>query len=103
MVHKVIPLKKKWVSTDAWRGYYTFDNSIADGWMQSISDSGDSHNDTEKDRMKAIQKVLKLRNIPYRTKYSRTSNVFSVGWDIVVAPSDKARADKIAKAISRSY
>jgi hypothetical protein len=91
-----IPAKKKWVSTSAWRGYYTFDNSVADGWIPTIEDEAiRGKTDDEKSRIRDIRKTLKEHGISSKVKYTQTSNLFSVGWDVIVPPSKVPRAKKL--------
>ena len=95
-----IPAKKKWVSTDAWRGYFTFDNSVADGWIPTMEDSTvRGKTKDEQDRIKRIKSILRKNKINSREKYSRTSNVFSVGYDVIVPPSKVKRAKALLKGV----
>jgi len=89
-----IPLHKKWKRIDAWRGYYTYDNSIAGG---AFLYGNDTHNELEKERIKKIKSLLRKNKIPYRFKISKTSNVFSVGYDIIVAPKDVKKAKQLLR------
>lgn len=91
-----IPLKKKWVSIDAWRGYYNYDNSVVDG---SFLYGNETHNKQEKEIISKSKKILKSNKIPHRLKTARTSNVFSVGWDLIVAPKDFNKAKKLLKGV----
>jgi len=95
-----IPAKKKWVSTDAWRGYYTFDNSVADGWFPTMEDETvRGKTQAERDRIKKIRAELRKHGIKSKVKTTKTSNVFSVGWDVLVEPSKVKRAKELLKGL----
>jgi hypothetical protein len=68
MVHK----KGKWVSTDAWRGYWQPSNSIIG---QSIFGEQFDRKQQEEDLAK-VKNFLKQKRIPYRVRATRSSNVF---------------------------
>lgn len=76
-----IQQRKVWHSTDAWRGYYLFKNSIYSGaflW-------GDNYGNEEVLReIIGIKKKLRQQHIPYKIVKTRTSNCFNVGVDILV-------------------
>lgn len=94
-----IPAKSIWVRTDPWRGYFTFKNSVADGWIANAMGDpiGESHNESERQRMIKIKSILRKNNISYETKHTRTSNIFSIGYDILVPPEDVSKAKKLLR------
>src|SRR3989344_1206501 len=96
MVSVKIPAKSKFVHTDAWRGYYTFDNSVADGnFLAGYGDPyAERQNADEKERIKKIKDVLRKNKISFKFKTTKTSNLFSMGWDILVPPKDMKGAMK---------
>jgi hypothetical protein len=91
-----IPLRKHWVATDAWRGYYEYDNSIAGG---CILWGNEEHNREEMERIKKVKEILKKNKISSRTAKARTSNVFSGVYDIVVSPSNLKKAKKLVRKV----
>lgn len=94
----MVSLKKKWVKTDDWRGYYQYDNAVHGGHM--LNGYGDevaeTHNEAEKQKQDKIKRVLRENKIPFRLAYAQTSNVFSASYDIVV---DKENVDKSKKLL----
>jgi len=87
-----VPLHKRWVSTDAWRGYYQYDNAVIGGALYD-----EASKEKYDERTKAAKAILKKNRIPYRIAYARTSNVFSTVWDIVVRKEDVKRATELMK------
>jgi len=92
----MVSLKKKWVSTDPWRGYEEYDNSVADGCFLAMNPS---QNQEEKERINKIKSTLKKNKIPHRLAYGRTSNVFSTAYDIVVDKKNVGKAKKLLKGV----
>jgi hypothetical protein len=96
-----IPLRKHWVKTSDWRGYYEYDNSVADGSL--LAGYGDpyaeSHNRTEKERIAKVKSVLRKNKIPSRVAKARTSNLFAGSYDIVVAKKDLGKAKRLVKKV----
>jgi hypothetical protein len=97
----MISLKKKWISTDAWRGYYQYDNSVMGGSiLAGYGDPiADSHNEEEKKRIKAAKEILHSNKIPYKFAQARTSNVFSSVYDIVVDKDNVSKAKALLKEV----
>lgn len=94
-----ISLRKRWVRTDAWRGYFEYDNSVFGGSiLAAMGDPyGESHNRQERETQKKVTSLLRKHKIPYRIAYAQTSNVFSRVYDIVVAPKDVKRAKQLIR------
>lgn len=92
----MVSLKKKWVRTDAWRGYYEYDNSVADGCFLAMNES---QNKEEMDRIKKVKSVLRKNKIPHRVATARTSNVFSTAYDIVVDKKNVKKAKSLLKSV----
>ncbi len=91
-----IPLKKHWVRTDPWRGYYEYENAVAGGCFLA----GDRyHNLSEMERIKRIKAILRKHGIAHRLARARTSNVFSQVYDIVVEPKQVKRAKRLLKDV----
>ena len=86
-------MKKRWVSTDGWRGYYQ--PVPPEGW-ELLADCGVVNQSGAQCR-DIVAKWLRQNKIHYRSGYLRTSNVFSANFYIVVEAgkiSDELR-DKI--------
>lgn len=80
-----ISLKKVWVRTDAWRGYYQPLNAVAGAndtgsWPDSPCPSS-----VRKAELKMAADVLRAAGIHYKTVYERSSNVFCTHVYLVVA------------------
>lgn len=83
---------RKWVSTDAWRGYEetTWKNgfvSIADGWVTGHPDSTVSHKKTAIELNEFMQNAT--TPVPVFWVFEPTSNVFSTASEIFVDHNDK--------------
>jgi len=89
-----VKLTKFWVNTDGWRGYYEYKNSVASGCFMY---GKELHNKTEQERIKNYKRILRKNNISCRIKTSKTSNVFSIGWDLIVNKTDFTRAEMLIK------
>jgi len=81
-------LKKKYVRTDGWRGYYAPDPP--EGWevladCQVVNAAGEQCRDI-------IGKWLRTQKVHYRSGYLQTSNVFSSNMYIIIESSDKINA-----------
>jgi CRISPR/Cas system-associated endoribonuclease Cas2 len=91
-----IPLKKHWVKTDAWRGYYEYDNSVFGGSLLA----GDVlHNNIERKLIRDAKEVLMKNKIPFRVLRAGTSNVFSQVYDVVVEKKNVDKAKKLLKGV----
>jgi hypothetical protein len=96
----MVSLKKKWISTDAWRGYYEYDNSVMGGSILAGYDLiAERHNEEEKKRIKQAKEILHSNKIPYKFATARTSNVFSSVYDIVVDKDNVAKAKSLLKDV----
>jgi len=91
-----IPAKKHWVSTDAWRGYYEYENTIFGGSVYHEASA-----EQEKKNIAAIKKALRKANIPCKVKWASTSNVFSRVYDIIVRKEDVARGKQIVEQLKK--
>jgi len=85
----MVELKKKWVSTSPWRGYYEYENSVIDGHFRAMDET---HNQFEQERIDKAKKILRKNKIPFRVKTAKTSNVFAVGYDVVVDKKNLTKA-----------
>ncbi|HVB21202.1 MAG TPA: hypothetical protein VNG51_04575 [Ktedonobacteraceae bacterium] len=73
-------MKKQWVSTDAWRGYY---KPVPPVGYEILLDCS-VVNDAGEHLKKIITLWLRDKHIHYKTGYLRTSNVFSASLYIIV-------------------
>jgi len=93
-----IPTKSVYVQTDGWRGHEEFPNSAYDTWATGeYEDAGENKGSVVKKRIDKIQKILKDAGIPSKVKTTQTSNVFSTGVDVLVAPANLSKAKKVVK------
>lgn len=93
-----IPTKSVYVKTAAWRGHEEFPNSVYDTWMTgNWEDAGQNAEIKVESKLKSIQSVLRDAGINSKVVKTQTSNVFSTGVDVLVAPNDVERAKKIIK------
>lgn len=93
-----IPTKSITVKDDGWRSHEEFPNSVYETWATGEYDDAGEHKGSEvKKRIAFIQSVLKDAGIPSKVKTTETSNVFSQGVDVLVAPNNIERARKILK------
>lgn len=94
---KTISTKRKWVSTDGWRGYMTYTNAV--GGANDTGSSSDSPcpSDVRKKEIGSFCSKLRKAGIRYRTIWGQTSNVFCVSQQVLVDPENRERALEIAK------
>ena len=96
--------KTSWHATDGWRGY--FDITPSDQWTPIHSDCILSHSyDAEQLEKfdKEFQQYLLSNNINYARVFTRTSNLFSTGYDLFVESSKVAQAQTIRVFLSLKY
>ena len=93
--------KKKYVRTDAWRGYYQPEYAIAGvndtgNWSDSPSPSKEVNTEIHE-----FQKELKKLGVPTRKITAQTSNVFSVNHFLIppvqMFPSAKIKVQQVLK------
>jgi len=85
----------KWHSTDAWRGYYDVESDTYERVQTDciLSYSEDAENLKEFDeRLKAF---CDEQGIRYARVFTRTSNVFSTGYDFFVLKEDANAVKKV--------
>ena len=97
MAYKTKLQKKKWISTDAWRGYeqsaYAVLGSSDTGmWKDSPCPSIEVHKEIE-----GFRTFLRSKGIGSTIKTTRSSNVFMVKRWVIVQSEDFAKAKKFAK------
>jgi len=94
-----ISMKTRWVAIDAWRGYMAFDNSIAGAPDTGTWDDSPCPTPVRKREIGMAKAVLRKAGIRHRTAWARTSNCFSKGQHVLVAPEDRERALQVLKPL----
>jgi hypothetical protein len=93
----------EWHSTDAWRGYYEVTskdwvNVHSDCILSMSEDAGDLEDFDEK-----LTKELGDMKVAYAKVFSRTSNVFSSGYDFFVQKKDSTKVKKIVNNLLKVH
>jgi len=93
----------KYHKTDGWRGYY---EPESDEWTNIHSDcilsySKDSHDLKEFDI--EISEIIEQLGIPYAKVFSKTSNVFSTGYDLFVKNGDETLIEEKIEELKEKY
>jgi len=94
----------KWVSTDAWRGYY--DAKSSDKWESVHTDNILSYSEDEGELKKfddELQSRLKDEDIRYARVFTRSSNVFSTGYDFFVEKGKAKQVKEFVKLLADKY
>ena len=88
---KIGDFKLKWISTDAWRGYYDATATKKSGWIKAGSNwltgnwgdapSGHSSGEVET-TLEEMEKQAHLEGKEMAVIYLPTSNVFSTAYDV---------------------
>jgi len=79
------PIQFKYIHTDGWRGYH--EPVKPEGWIEYHSDQALSYSEDEQELKKFdvdVKKMLWEMGIEFALCYSQTSNVFCMGYDILV-------------------
>ena len=79
--------KKKWVSTDAWRGYEEPVYAIAGVNETGMWDDSPSPSNKTGAELKKFREQLKKMGVPTRISTGKTSNVFAVN-NYLIAPTE---------------
>ena len=93
----------KWVSTDAWRGYY---EPTSKNWENVHSDVALSYSEDEADLKMfddELRATLKENGIKYARVFSRSSNVFSGGYDFFVKKEDASKVKGFVSLLAVKY
>jgi len=93
----------EYIKTDAWRGYY---EPRSDRWVNVHSDNILSYSQDEEELKKfddGLREELSKHGIKYARVFSRTSNVFSTGYDFFVEKDNIIPAKAIAMKLSIKY
>lgn len=91
--------KVRWHPTDAWRGYYDVSSSK---YTNLNSDAILSYDESEVKLNKfddKVQELFKKNKIDYARVFTRTSNLFSTGYDLYVK---KGQVDKAKKLVDKA-
>lgn len=96
---KSISTKKKWISTDAWRGYEQPVNAVAGAndtgnWSDSPCPSSISLKEIDEARQ-----ILKQNKIVSKTIITRSSNVFCAHRYLLTHPENKEKAKDLLKPL----
>jgi hypothetical protein len=94
----------KWKSTDAWRGYYEVVPS--EKWEELHSDAILSYSEDEKELKEFDDKLraeLDAQGIPYARVFTRTSNVFSTGYDFYVKKGYAKQVEKLVEELKEKH
>jgi len=93
----------EWHSTDAWRGYYEVTSK---GWVNVHSDCilsmSEDAGDLEDFDKKLTEKLNEIK-IGYAKVFSRTSNVFSSGYDFFVQKEDVTKVKGIVNTLLKVH
>jgi hypothetical protein len=97
MAYRQKSQKKKWIRTDAWRGYYQLPYAVlgsSDTGMWEDSPCPSTEVNKELENFRAF---LRSKGIGSTIKTDRSSNVFMIKRWVVVPKEDFAKANKLAK------
>jgi hypothetical protein len=93
----------KWVSTDAWRGYYELTSK---NWAKVHTDVALGWSEDEQNLKKfddELRSVLNKNGIQYARVFSRSSNVFSSGYDFFVKKEDASKVKGVVGLLAVKY
>jgi hypothetical protein len=94
----------KWHSTDAWRGYYEVEPS--EKWEELHSDAILSMSEDEKELKEFddnLRAELDSQGIPYARVFTRTSNVFSTGYNFYVKKGYAKKVEKLVEKLKEKH
>ena len=97
----ICPIQFKWVSTDPWRGYYT---PKSDEWVELHEDcflAGSRDAKDLEEFNKSVIVFLWNLGVEFAVITSRTSNVFSAGYDLMVHKSVAEDLDLLFQITSK--
>lgn len=90
--------KAKYIRTDGWRGYY--DVIASRQWKKFHTDCILAYSEDSKDLKdfdEKLEEYLSKKNVRFAKVFSRTSNVFSTGYDFFVRREDFRTANDVKK------
>ena len=95
--------KVKWHATDAWRGHYKVESDnyrlIHTDCILSYSKDAQELEQFDEE----LRKTLTERGVRYVRVFTRTSNVFSSGYDFFVHKDDFERAEDVMAVLATAY
>lgn len=92
-----IYIRKKWISTDGWRGYETFENAFAGvNSTGNYEDSPTPQHEADKS-VEIFKKYLNRNGIKFKSQIGTTSNVFSANMFFITSPEMVQRAKEVTK------
>lgn len=94
-----ISMKTKYVHTSGWRGYGSFENSVAGANDTGTWSDSPCPTPVRKREIGMAKTALRKAGIRHRTAWAQTSNCFSVGQHVLVAPEDRAAAIELLKPL----
>jgi hypothetical protein len=92
-----ISMKKVWVSSDGWRGYFTLANAVAGSSDTGSWDDSPCPSNSVTAELNAVKKALKKAGINYRTTWAPSSNIFCMHRYVVVAEEQVERGKEIVQ------
>ena len=93
----------KWVDMGGWRGYFdvaskNWKNVHSDNILSMSADAEELEKfDTE------VRKIFKENNIKFARVFTRSSNVFSTGYDLFVQKQDYGKAKSLTSLLALKY
>lgn len=94
-----ISLKKEWISTDAWRGFYRPINAVCGANDTGTWSDSPCPSNVRAEELRRAKKILRANNIPCKQSVCRSSNCFCVHVYLCVPPEDKDRAIGLLKPL----
>lgn len=96
-----ISMRTIWVATSGWRGYETFVNAVAGANDTGTWSDSPCPTPAREREIGMAKTALRKAGIRHRTAWARTSNCFSMGQHVLVAPEDRARAIEVLTPIEQ--
>lgn len=94
---KTISAKKRWVSTDAWRGYEEPVNAVAGANDTGTWGDSPCPSDVCTKELEGFKAILRKQKIRFHEITTQSSNVFCVHRYILTHPEDRERAKELAR------
>jgi hypothetical protein len=97
-----ISVKKVWVRSDAWRGYYKPVNAVCGANNTENWDDSPCPEKVCLSELSRARKVLRSNNIPSKRVWCQSSNVFCLHGYLVVPESQVVRAKELIKPLTEN-
>lgn len=94
-----ISVKRKWVSTDGWRGYEEPINAVCGANDTGMWDDSPCPSTTREKELNMAKNILRKNRIKYRQVVCQSSNVFCVHVYLCVSKVDKERATELLEPL----